>query len=79
LVNSSSLGESTDFAAVARKIASKSPPIKSPEVVASDPKSSQKVARRQSQILGSQQLPKVAQMALFAQSGNPGGASNSVV
>jgi len=45
--------------------------LKSPEAVASDSKSSPKVARRQSQIQGSQRLPKVAQLALFAESGNP--------
>jgi len=40
-------------------------------------KVAQKVARRQSQILGSQRLPKVANWRFFAQSGNPDNLPNS--
>jgi len=65
----SSYGESTDFATIGRKNGKTRP--RSPKVVPSDWKSSPKVARRQSQMLGSQRLLQVSQLALFVKSHNP--------
>jgi len=71
LDNPSSYGESTDFATKERKSIQQKLALSCPKWSPVIQRVVQQVARRQSQILRSQPLPKLAQLALFAQSNNP--------